>query len=130
MDSAIQAVIANDLTLREASLQYNIPKSTLHDCISGRVQPGAVSGAPRYLDDDEEEELVRWLEGCAQVGYAKNVREVRAMVGAIVAKKNKLEDMTVSHGWWDRFRKRHPHLSLRSGEAFAYHCAVSIPTVW
>ena len=40
------------------------------------------------------------------------------MVGAIVANKNNLEDMTVSHhGWWDRFRKRHPHLSLRSGEA-------------
>ena len=73
-NNAIQAVIANDLTLHQASLQYNVPKSTLHNRISGRVQPDVVSGAPRYLDDIEEEELVRWLEGCAQVGYAKCAR--------------------------------------------------------
>lgn len=58
------------LMVRRAAMTYNIPKSTLHDRVSGKVLPGAKSGALRYLTD-EEEELVRWIEGCAEVGYAK-----------------------------------------------------------
>ena len=46
-----------------AALENNVPKSTLHDRLSGKVLPGAVGGAPRYLDDEEEEELIWWLEG-------------------------------------------------------------------
>ena len=88
-------------------------KSTLHDRVSGKVLPGAKGGAPRYLTDEEEKELVRWIEGCAEVGYDKSVWEVRAIVGAIVAKKQCVDFAAVSHGWWDRFRARHPQLSLR-----------------
>ena len=64
-------------------------------------------------------------EGCAQIGYAKSVREIQAIVGAIVAKKNALDSMVVSHGWWDQFQQRHPHLTLRSAEGLAYCHAVS-----
>ena len=91
---------------------------------SGKVLPGAVGGAPRYFDDEEQKELVQWLEGCAEVGCAKSVSEVRAIVGAIVAKKQNLDHLTVSHGWWDRFRVRHPQLRLRGGQTLAYVCAV------
>ncbi|CAI7996987.1 Tigger transposable element-derived protein 6 [Geodia barretti] len=124
MDHALRAT-SEGMSVREAASQYGVPKSTLHDRVSGRVQPGAVPGAHRYLDVEEEEEVVRWLEGCASIGYAKSVREVRSIVGAIVAAKNNLENFVVSHGWWDRFRARHPHLTLRTGESLAYHRAVS-----
>ena len=64
-------------------LQHNnIPPSTLHDCISGKVSAGAVNGAPHYIHDDEEKELVivsycKFLMGCAEVGCPKTVEEVR-----------------------------------------------------
>lgn len=90
MEMALRDVTNGSLTVRRAALQYNVPKSTLHDRLTGKVLPGAVGGAPRYLDDEEEEELVRWLIGCAEIGYAKSIREVRAVVGAIVSKKRKL----------------------------------------
>ena len=124
MESALQDVKSGTLTVRHAALENNIPKSTLHDRLSGKVLPGAVGGAPRYLDDKEEEELVWWLEGCAEVGCAKSVREVRVIVGAIVAKKQNPDHVTVSHGWWDKFRARHPQLRLRGGETHAYVRAV------
>ena len=120
MEYALRDVTSGNLTVRRAALEHNVPKSTLHDRVSGKVLPGAVGGAPRYLNDEEKEELVKWLEGCAEVGCAKSVREVRAIVGAIVGKKHNAECPVVSHGWWDRFRARHPHLRLRAGESLAY----------
>ncbi len=83
MEKALQAYTAGEMTLREASSQFGVPKSTLHDRVSGRVQTGAPPGAPKYLDDEEEGELVRWMEGCAQIGYAKSVKELRAVDGPI-----------------------------------------------
>ena len=111
------------MSVREEAEQFGVLKLTLRDHISGRVQPGAAPGTPRYLDKEEEKEVVRWLEGCASIGFAKTVKEVRSIVGATVVSKNKLENIVVSYGWWDRFRARHPHLTLRTGESLAYHCA-------
>ena len=62
---------------------------------------------------------------CAQIGYTKSIREVRAIAGATVAEKNNLDSMVVSHGWWDRFQQRHPHLSLQGGGTLEYRRAVS-----
>lgn len=119
MEKVLHATTSKGMSVRKAPAQ-----STLHDRLSGRVQPGAIPGAPRYLDEEKEEEVVRWLEGCASIGYAKSVREVRSIVGAIVAAKNDLQHVVVSHGWWDRFRARHPHLTLHTGELLAYQRAV------
>ena len=124
MDLAVREVAEGNMTVRKAAVSYGIPKSTLHDHVKGKVQLGAAVGAQRYLTD-EEEELARWLEGCAKVGCAKSISEVRAVVGAIVAKKLGVDCVTVSHGWWDRFRQRHPHLSMRAGETFAYRRATA-----
>ena len=99
------------LTVLHAAFQYDVPKSTLHDRVTGKVDPGAKVGAPRYLDD-EEEELTKFLVGAGSIGYPKTVREVKAIVGAIVARKQGLEVATVSQGWWEKFRRRHPELSL------------------
>ena len=52
----------------------------------------------------------------SEVGYAKSVREVRAVVSAIVAKKYGVKEFVVSMGWWESFQSRHPELTLRAGE--------------
>ena len=74
----------------------------------------AALGPPKYLC---EEELVKWIAGCAEVGYAKSVCEIRAVVGAIVSNKLGLDTpIVVSHGWWDHFCQHHPHLVLCASE--------------
>ena len=45
------------LSVRCAAAQYYTPPSTLHDCISGKVSAGEVSGAPCYLDESEKKEI-------------------------------------------------------------------------
>ena len=134
MDNATKDVMEGTLSVRRAGAQYyDIPPSTLYDRISGKVSAGAVSGAPLYLDEDEEKELVEFLLGCAEVSYPKTVKEVRVIVGKIVAKKQSQGVVTaapVSHGWWEKFQKRHEELSLRSSEALSQRRAIAMnPTV-
>ena len=99
MELALHDVANGTLTVRKAALAYGIPKSTLHDHASGKVHPEAGVGLPKYLTN-EKDELVKWLEGCAEVGCAKSIRQVRAVVGAIMAKKLGVEFAVGSHGWW------------------------------
>ena len=43
----------------------------------------------RYMTDKKEQELVNFLYGCAQMGYAKARKDVLAIVESIMASKGK-----------------------------------------
>ena len=49
---------------RRAALEFDVPKSTLHDRLSGKVAAGGQSGPQKYLTEEEEEELEGFLVGC------------------------------------------------------------------
>ena len=51
---AYDAVKKENLSVRKAALNYDVPNSTLQDRLSGRVQFGATSGPQKYLTDEEE----------------------------------------------------------------------------
>ena len=118
MMRAIEAVQKNECTIREASEIYRVPKSTLHDRISGKVIHGSCSGPEHYLTDTEESSLVKFLHKCCSIGFARSKKQVIALVNEIVQKKGKAR--AVSSGWWELFRKRHPDLVLRTGEPLSY----------
>ena len=106
MEIACKEVHAGQLSIRRAAEAFSVPRSTLGDHVSGRVIEGAHSGPSRYLTDEEEAELVHFL-------YARTKKDILAIVDRIVEAKG-LKRCPVSHGWWDSFRKRHPHLTLRN----------------
>ena len=124
LDMACQEVREGRLSIRRAADTYQIPKSTLSDRVSGRVREGSHSGPSRYLTDEEEAELVYFLVGSANVGYAKTKKDVLAIVSRVAESKG-LTNCPVSHGWWESFRKRHPHLTLRTAEKLSYARYVS-----
>ena len=103
MKKAVDAVIISKMSVRRAAMQYSVPKSTLGDRVSGRVQPGSVSGPTKYLTLLEENELSRFLSRCCQIGYARSKLEILALVQRILDSKQM--NVTLSHGWWDSFRK-------------------------
>ena len=61
MEKATEAVNRGALSVRRAAEVYCIPKSTLHDRISGKVVQGASSGPEPYLNVTEEIELIQFL---------------------------------------------------------------------
>ena len=75
------------------------------------VLPGTAAGSLRYLADSEEEELAEFIIGCASIGYPKTVRDILAIVQSILASRG--VHKTVTYGWWEAFRRRHPNLALR-----------------
>lgn len=111
------AMVEKGMSIRRASEMFGVPKSSLHDRVSGRVQHGSQPGKAPYLNRKEEEELVNFLVKCAGIGYPHTVAQILAIVQQIVDFK-KL-DKVVTPGWWQRFCQRHKGISLRTAMPLA-----------
>ena len=109
MGRAIQAETDKGKSIRRAAVEYNVPKSTLGDRVSGCIVHGATSGKPQYLSDEEEELLVRFLLKCASIGYPRSRKEVIGIVQNVCDKKGLIVEVT--HGWWEGLCHRHPNIS-------------------
>jgi len=57
MRSAIDAIKKGQLSVLRGAVQYDVPRTTLHDRISRRVVNGTNPGAKPYLNKAEEKEL-------------------------------------------------------------------------
>lgn len=128
MKLAYKAVIETGESVRKAAMDYGVPHSTLHDRVSGKIALGAVSGPPRYLTNAEEGELVKFLNRCSCLGFARTKRQVIALVQAMVAAKQGKDphELSITKGWWVSFNKRHPQLTLRAPEKLAYARAIAV----
>ena len=111
MKEAVKAVELGT-SIRKSSLMYNVPRSTLHDRVSGRVAMESRPGRKPHLTIEEEEELVSFLIKCAKMGYAHTRKEVLSLVHRILESKGVAEVITDS--WWRRFHERHPNITLRT----------------
>ena len=58
---AYQSVLRDGLSIRRAAEEFNVPRTTLADRVSGQVQDGRRSGRARYLTVSEESELVKLI---------------------------------------------------------------------
>ena len=111
MRTALEA-ISSGMTLSKAAQMYGIPKSTLFDHKIGRVLPGAKSGHPTILTEEEEEELVSFVIECCEIGYPKSRQDVIAMAQKVVTKRIFIPH-DLSNGWWQGFCRRHTILTLK-----------------
>ena len=69
--------------------------------MGGKVLPGEKSGRTRYLNDDEEDDLVRFLINCGKIGFPRSRMEVMVIVQQVCESKG--IHAVVSHGWWKGF---------------------------
>lgn len=66
-----ESVASERMSIRKAAEEHGVPRSTLHDKVSGKVALKARSGTKKHLTDEEEAHLVDFLLGCASIRYAK-----------------------------------------------------------
>ena len=125
MIEAMEAVKAGRLGVNRAAEEYNVPKTTLQNRLSGRVKHGTKSGPGSYLTSSEETELAKFLIDVCKMGHGKTKREVIDIVKRTVKKKmeNKGKDFDSckfkGEGWWQGFIRRQFQLSLRSSDGLS-----------
>ena len=107
MQKAVAAVETTGLSIRKASELYNVPKSSLHDRVTGKVKVNAKPGRDPYLTSGEEAELVNFIINCSKVGYGHTRKQILSLVQSIINDKG--IEMTVSR---ERFKQHHPQLTL------------------
>ena len=123
MDRAINAIEQQGITIRKAAEMYQIPRSTLHDHLTGKLEHGSLPGPKRYLTMEEEEEIVSFLIRCAKIGYPHTRHQVMGLVQEIISSKG--IQTVLSDGWWERFKKRHPSITLREAASLSYARAMA-----
>lgn len=126
MEKAIQNITTRTLGVRSAASEYQVPHSKFRDHIIRWAFHGATQGPPKYLSEDEEG-LFKWITGWIEVGYAKSVHEIRAVVRAIVLNKLGMDNpIVVSHRCWVCFHQHRPHFVLHAGEGIALKWSAAI----
>ena len=86
MAGAMKSYLDGKMGMNRAADQYGVPRTTLKDRLSGRVTLGTNPGPVPYLTP-EEDELVKHLLTCADIGYPKTKQEVLAIIQQAIHKK-------------------------------------------
>lgn len=63
LNKALNAILKTKISIREASEQYQVPKSTIHDHLKARKSNKIINkpGSPTFLNADQEAKLVQGL---------------------------------------------------------------------
>jgi len=99
----------------KAAAKHGVPPSTLKDWLSGCVK----HGTKPYLNQQEEKELTDHLILSAQAGFGKTRRDVMNIEERYINIQNPSSNVSISNGWWFKFKKRNHFLGLRSGDSTA-----------
>ena len=122
LDDAILAV-KSGMSVRKAAAKYSVPKSTLHDYATGKVQPGATAGRPPVFAREVERRMANEAAAAASKGFGISRLQMMARAGKIADQlklncfKNNKGKGGPTKGWWTGFRNRNPDLSIRKPEA-------------
>lgn len=116
------------LTLRQASVEFGVPRSTLHDKFSGKTTQQYYRKGPGTLFSAAEEQILENyvsmmadrhlpVDKSALMDEANKILEKESAEGHRRPFFSKEGSLTkVGKSWWDGFRKRHPNLKWRKTE--------------
>ena len=87
--------------------------------MSGKVIHGTNPGPKPFLTTVEEKELSSFLVDVAKAGYGKTRKQIMGLAESVARDKGRMIGEKISDGWFRRFMKRQPQLSLRKGDSTA-----------
>ena len=115
MKNAIAACTDTGMKVREAARIYGVPKSTLHDHVSGK-HTAIGAGSPTVLAQKYEQEIVLTCQVLAEMGFGLTKQLVERVVMEYI-EENGIEtpfhDGIPGKDWWSGFKKRWPSLTER-----------------
>ena len=112
---AVDAVHAGT-SLRKASQQFHIPRSTLHIKLNEMVPIEVAKGPATYLTFKEELLLIEWILYCSDHGFPVTKAFLLERVQKLVEKlerKTPFKDNKPGRHWYESFCRRHPEIAPR-----------------
>lgn len=107
-------------SLHQTSIKYDIPKSTLSDYLTDKVEIGSRAGPPPVLTQDEEKALGSWAVEMSRIGYGQTRRQICEIVMKIIKNDNcpnSFKDNRPGKDWRYTFLKRNEGLYLRTASS-------------
>jgi hypothetical protein len=118
--AVISAVTSGNMTQRQASNVFAVPRRTLHTRLTGKTNTDARPGHPTKLSFEIEAKLVDYAGNRASVGIGFGKRPFLVSSSQFAEKyRAKFTKGLPSNHWWIGARRRHPDLRLRQPEGTA-----------
>ncbi|XP_072182178.1 uncharacterized protein [Diadema setosum] len=129
LENAMKKVRQGEMSQRQASIQFSIPRSTLYDKLSGRRPEGVNKRGPLpFLTKAEEARIAKWAVQMSRIGYCRNKQQILKMVQDIIrseGRKTPFKDHKPGNNWYKRFMARNPMLSMIMTKGCGVRRAVS-----
>ena len=65
-------------SIKRASEEYAVPRTTLQDCVLGNVEHGKKPGPEPYLNVEEEKDLASFVELVEDTGFRKTRKQIKS----------------------------------------------------
>lgn len=114
LTNAYLAVLNDGLSQRRAAVQFNIPRQTLRDRLTGKIDPECVTtGRTPTFSLEEESRIVEHVKSMASFGYGYTRQEVTDLATDFAHSINKkATNEVLTLRWFDGFMGRWPELRV------------------
>ncbi|KAK6225151.1 transposase [Colletotrichum tabaci] len=110
LNQALEA-ISNGLSLRKASLQYGVPRSTLQLRLQGSQARSIAFSDLQRLSPSQEAKLAEWVRIQHALGLPPSHQQVKEFAGRILHAMG--DTQPVGRGWIQAFIRRNPSVKVQ-----------------
>ena len=125
MTNAYLAVLKKEISQRKAALQFNIPRQTLCDRLTGKVDPECVTTGPAPIFSlEEEEKIVQHVKTMTsyEYGYTRHdVTDIATDYAHTINRQPRNEVVTLRR--FEGFMNRCPELNVLKPHGLEIACA-------
>ncbi|KAJ0181661.1 hypothetical protein K1T71_002383 [Dendrolimus kikuchii] len=121
LNKALVDIKNKKMGIKEACWFYDVPKTTVHDRLSGKVAANKKPkvGPDPVLGHEGKEKIKKWIIDMIRCGFPINKSDLMESVAKIIRDtgiKNPFKDGMPENTWYQSFLKRHPNISIREPE--------------
>lgn len=118
IDNAVNSVLNEGISVRQAAKKYGLPRSTIQFKIKN---PGSKfkSGPDPVLTSTEEDALCSFILNLAKRGFPRKKEDIQLCVQTYLKRnprQNPFKDDKPGDVWFKAFLKRHPIITTRTSE--------------
>ena len=103
--------IANGQSVRKASVNWGVPRSTIRDRLQGSQSKATSASSRQKLSTTQENHLVQWIQVQASLGLPPTHQQIREFTERILYLQG--GSQTLGKNWFQAFLYRNPSIKVQ-----------------